>query len=124
MAVDSSQFPCAIKYCALFNHTSVPCDNPEIRTKSEKVFGCVSRSICITNSVPNSGTPREPKSQPSKSSAVMCKASKLANKESTFSSSKRIVFASTPVKSSNIRIMVGSSCPRISSFNKLWSIEW
>lgn len=33
-------------------------------------------------------------------------------------------WASRPVRSSSIRIMVGSSCPRMSSFRRLASMEW
>ena len=38
-------------------------------------------------------------------------------------SSKGTLVGSIPVKSNNIRIIVGSSWPSISSFNKFWSIE-
>ena len=39
-------------------------------------------------------------------------------------SSRGIFWASTPVISSIIRIMVGSSWPSISSFSKFSSMEW
>ena len=39
-------------------------------------------------------------------------------------SSSGTFVGSIPVKSCNIRITVGSSCPSISSFNKFPSIEW
>ncbi len=54
---------CLIKSCALFIHTSVPWERPEILTKSENVFGLVSISICLTKSVPNSGIAKVPTSQ-------------------------------------------------------------
>ena len=44
----------------MFSQTSVPCDSPEILTSSAKVFGIVSINICLTNGVPNSGTPKVP----------------------------------------------------------------
>ena len=50
--------------CALFNHTSVPCESPEIRISSSKVLGFVSTSISRTNLVPNSGTPNVPTFEP------------------------------------------------------------
>ena len=119
IAVEISAFPSSINVCALPSHTSVPWDRPEIRTRSEKHFGFVSFNICITNSVPNSGTPREPISIPPISSGVIPRISVLWNSDITSGSSSGIVVASIPVKSSNRRIIVGSSWPRISSFNKL-----
>ena len=41
----------------MFNHTSVPCDNPDILSNSSNVLGFVSTNIPLTNLVPNSGTP-------------------------------------------------------------------
>ena len=123
-AVDIVAFPERISSCALLSHTSVPWDNPEIRTRSEKFFGFVSRSICMTNSVPNSGMPRLPRSHPISSSGVTFSAEVSANNDNTSWLSREMVFASSPVRSSSIRIIVGSSCPSISSFSRLWSMEW
>ena len=49
--------PCSIKLCAFPNHTSVPCDSPDIRISSSNVVGFVSTNIPLTNFVPNSGIP-------------------------------------------------------------------
>src|SRR5699024_11258285 len=106
--------------CAFPNHTSVPCDKPEIITSSANVFGLVSSNICRTKLVPNSGTPNVPVAQ-SMSSAVTPKGAGLEKIPITSSSSNGIVLGSIPLKSCNIRMTVGSSCPSISSFNKLSS---
>ena len=124
IAVEIVASPFKITVCALLSHTSVPCDNPEILTKSEKVCGLVSISIWITKSVPNSGIPSAPNGQPPISSGLIPSASVLANNDITSLLSRGIFLASNPVMSSNILIIVGSSCPRISSFKRLWSIEW
>ena len=47
--------PCLIISSALPCQTLVPCEIPEIITKSEKVLGLVSSKIPLTNPVPNSG---------------------------------------------------------------------
>ena len=47
-----------ISSCALPIHTPVPWDNPEICSKSANEDGFVSSSICRTNRVPISGTPK------------------------------------------------------------------
>ena len=51
------------KSLALPNHTSVPCDKPDILINSANVVGLVSSSIPSKNDVPNSGTPRVPVGQ-------------------------------------------------------------
>ena len=124
IAVEIVASPCSIKVCALPSQTSVPWDRPEIRIRSENSCGLASITICMANSVPNSGIPRHPSGIPPISSGVTPSADVFLNKDMTASSSSGIVTGSIPVKSCNIRIMVGSSCPRISSFNRLWSIEW
>ena len=124
IAPDSSTIPSLIRSCAFPSHTPVPCDRPEIRTRSEKLFGLASITICIAKSVPNSGTPRQPSFVPPISSGVIPKASVLWNREMTSLSSRGTFLASVPVRSSRWRIILGSSCPNISSFNRLWSIEW
>ena len=124
MAVEMVALPSLMKRWALFSHTSVPWDRPEIRMRSEKDWGLASTTIWITKSVPNSGMPRQPKGQPSISSGLIPRASVFLNRDMTFGSSRGIVLASMPVRSSSMRIMVGSSCPRMSSFSRLWSMEW
>ena len=49
--------PCSINDCAFPNHTSVPCDSPDILINSSNVVGCVSKSIPLANFVPYSGIP-------------------------------------------------------------------
>jgi len=116
-------YPSLIKYCALLSQTSVPCESPDILTKSENVCGWVSTSIWRTNLVPNSGKPYEPTSH-SNSSFVTPRASGDVNKDSTFLSFKGIVLGSNPVISCNILSTVGSSCPSISNLSNLPEIEW
>ena len=124
IAVDRVQYPCEIKYSALSCHTLVPWDRPEIRTRSEKLFGFVCSSMFITKWVPSSGSPRLPSLQPPMSSGLMPSARGDSNRDNTSWSSIRIAAASTSVRSSSIRIMVGSWCPKISSFNRFESILW
>ena len=123
--IASSSFivPSSIKLCALFNHTSVPCDRPEILINSSKVFGLVSTNIPLTNFVPNSGTPKLPTSL-CICSGVTPNAVVELNIDIVSLSSRGTFVGSCPVISNNILIIVGSSCPSISSFNKFWSIEW
>src|SRR5690606_21331605 len=97
-----------ISSCALPNQTSVPCDNPEISTSSEKVVGFVSSSTCLTNLVPNSGIPKVPVLHIICSSVTPSDSVPL-NIFITSESSVGIVLGSIPLKSCNIRIMVGSS---------------
>ena len=119
IAVEMVAFPSSINVCAFPNHTSVPCDRPAIRIRWEKDCGSASINICIAKSVPNSGIPSAPSVQFVNISGVILSALVFLNKDMTDLSSSGIFCASIPVKSSSIRIMVGSSCPRISSFNKL-----
>ena len=129
IAVEIVAFPSWINVCALFSHTSVPCDKPEIRIRSDNVFGFVSTTIWITKSVPNSGIPRHPTGHPPISEGLIPRDPVSAKSCITPGSSKGISVAlngfpvSCSTSSSSILIIVGSSCPRISSFSKLWSIE-
>ena len=115
--------PLTISSRALPSHTSVPCEKPERRTRVLKSFGCVSMSIWRVKRVLNSGMATAPVG-PSRSSF---------SKPSTFDevkmlivsgSSSGIVRAFTPVRSSSIRIIVGSSWPSISSLRRLSSMQW
>ena len=72
--VEMVAVPSSISVCALPSHTSVPCDNPAIRMRSENSFGFVSRSMPMAKSVPNSGIPKAPSGHPSISSGSMPKA--------------------------------------------------
>ena len=102
------QVPLLIKSSAFPNHTSVPCDKPEICNNSEKVVGFVSSSIPLTNFVPNSGTPSVPVFDWI-CSGVTPKISGLEKRDITPGSSGGIVNGSTPDRSCSILIMVGSS---------------
>ena len=115
--------PSCIRVCALFNHTSVPCDNPDILINSSNVVGFVSTNISRTNFVPNSGTPNDPTFE-FICSGVTPNAFVDVNKDIVSLSSNGIVFGSIPVKSCSILITVGSSCPNISNLSKFLSIEW
>ena len=121
IAVEIVAFPSWISVWAFPSHTSVPWDRPAIRTRSEKLCGFVSTSICMAKSVPNSGIPRAPRGQPPISSGVIPSALCILEKRHHFFVIKRNVFyASRSMSvSSSIRIMVGSSCPRISSFRQV-----
>ena len=83
IAVEMVALPLLIRSCALFSHTSVPWDNPEIRIRSESVCGFVSTTIWITKSVPNSGIPRHPTGHPPISSGVIPSADVSWNKDIT-----------------------------------------
>ena len=124
IAVEMVALPSSIRVCAFPSHTSVPWDRPEMRTRSEKLCGLVSTSIWITKSVPNSGIPSEPSGHPPSCSGVTPSASVLTKSDMTSLLSSGMSCALMSVKSSSIRIIVGSSCPRISSFKRLWSMEW
>ena len=115
MASFNLQVPFLMRSCALSSHTFVPCEKPEIRTKSENVWGRESSSMPRTNFVPHSGTAKLATWSPCNCSGVKPIPSVEENKLNVFGSSNGIVLASIPVKSSNIRMMVGSSWPRISS---------
>ena len=119
IAVEMVAFFSCRSVWAFPSHTSVPCDKPAIRTKSEKCCGCVSINMPIAKSVPNSGRPSAPSLQPPISSGFIPSADVSLNNDITSGLSSGISLASIPVKSSSIRIMVGSSWPSMSSFNKL-----
>ena len=87
------------------------------------MVGFVSLSIPLTNFVPDSGIPNVPTSEWI-CSGVTPKASVEEYIDIVALSSSGTFVGSSPVKSYNIRITVGSSCPSISSFNRFWSIEW
>ena len=123
IAVESVAFPLWISDCAFPSHTSVPWDSPDMRTSSDIEVGLVSSSIPITNFVPNSGIPKDPTSIPPFCSGVMPSAFVELKRLMTVGSSSGISTGLRPVRSCSILIMVGSSCPRISSFNRLWSME-
>ena len=125
IAVEIVHLPSSINVWAFPSHTSVPWDKPDMLTRSEILVGFVSTSIWITKSVPSSGSPNEPVGHPSISSDVIPSASGPVNKDITFgsligTSLLTLVF----VNFSRRLIIVGSSCPRISSFNKLASMAW
>ena len=82
--------PCLTYSCALFSHTSVPWESPDILTNSANVLGFVSISICFTNDVPNSGIPDDPVLE-SMSCGVTPSASVPLNRLITFSSSSGIL---------------------------------
>ena len=114
--------PCSINVWAFPSHTSVPCDNPDKRINSSNVVGCVSKSIPLANFVPYSGIPNVPTCE-CICSGVTPSASVELNIDIVSLSSNGTCVGAIPVKSCNIRITVGSSCPSISSFNKFASIE-
>ncbi len=122
MAVEIVAVPDLMSSSALPCQTSVPWERPEIRIRSENSFGFASRRSPMAKSVPNSGIPRVPMSQFQSSSGVTPRASVFMKRLMTFLSSRGIFVASRPVRSSSIRIMVGSSWPRMSSFRRLLSI--
>ncbi len=124
IAVWMVAWPLRIKSFAFPSHTSVPCARPAMRTRSDRYFGWASINICMAKSVPNSGIPSAPSLQPPMSSGVIPRACVFWNRLMTSLESSGNSFGSCPVRSCSMRIMVGSSCPRISSFKRLWSMEW
>ena len=114
--------PPTIKSRALPSHTSVPWEKPDNRTRVLKSWGMVSISIPRVNRVLNSGIATAPVG-PSISS--FSKPSTLDEVKILMvsGSSKGMARAFTPVRSSSILIMVGSSCPSISSFRRLSSMQ-
>ena len=115
--------PLRISSRALPIHTSVPWEKPESRTSVLKSLGWVSMSIWRVNRVLNSGMATAPVG-PRISS--FSKPSTLEDVKMLMvsGSSNGIARALTPVRSSSIRIMVGSSCPSMSSFSRLSSMQW
>ena len=123
MAVWMVAVPSLISFSALPCQTSVPWDSPEMRTRSEKPFGFAWMTMFMAKSVPNSGIPRAPSLQPRMSSGVTFRAEVFWNRLITsLESSGMSLTGSMPVRSCSMRIMVGSWCPRMSSFRRLWSI--
>ena len=118
----SVTIPCSINVWAFPNHTSVPCDSPDKRISSSNVVGFVSKSMPLANLVPYSGIPYVPTCEWI-CSGVTPSASVELNIDIVSLSSSGTSVGAIPVKSCNIRITVGSSCPSISSFSKFPSIE-
>ena len=109
MASFNLQIPSVIRVCALSSHTLVPWEKPEIRTRSEKCCGLESSNMPRTNLVPHSGTAKEATLSPCNCSGVRPIPSVEEKRLNVAGSSKGMVLASIPVRSSNIRIIVGSS---------------
>ncbi|SCJ06247.1 Uncharacterised protein [uncultured Blautia sp.] len=115
--------PLTISSRALPSHTSVPWEKPESRTNVLKSLGWVSTSICRVNRVLNSGIATAPVGP--RISSFSYPSTLLEVKMDMVSGSSRGIWrALTPVRSSIMRTMVGSSCPSISSFRRFASIEW
>ena len=113
----------AISSWAFPNQTSVPWDSPDIFINSANVVGFVSSTSFIVNGVPNSGIPNVPVLH------IICsfvtpKASVDVNIDIVALSSRGTFKISVPDCSWINLNCVGSLWPRISSFNKHWSIEW
>ena len=121
------------KSLALPNHTSVPCERPDILISSANVVGFVSSSIPSKKDVPNSGTPRVPVGQYLTPSLLVKPLRRVFSTPKTSGpvkifivsrSPKSILVTSIPERSCNIFNTVGSSCPSISSFKRSASIAW
>ena len=107
----------------MFTQTSVPCDRPDILTRAAKVVGLVSISICLVNLVPNSGIARDPTGVPI-SSSVTPRALVDVKSDMVSGSSRGMSVILIPVISSSILMMVGPSCPSMSSLRILPLMEW
>ena len=118
-----SQVPFLISSCALPVQTSVPWERPEICNRSEKVFGCASKSIWQTNEVPISGIDSVPVFQ-AMSSSVTPSGSGLVQRRMICGSQTSTSITGIPVKSSKWRYSVGTSWPRISNFKIVSCKEW
>ena len=125
IAVEIVAFPSWISVCAFPSHTSVPWESPAIRIRSEKYFG-----LRINQHLHGKIRTKLRDSQASKftSSDILrldlqcfCAGKQGHDIPSDPAESSRALI---PVRSSSIRIMVGSSCPRISSFSRFASMEW
>ena len=116
--------PDMMRSFALPSHTSVPCENPDRRTRMSKPFGCVSTSIWRVKPVPNSGMPIVPVLPTIGSSSVRPSGAALQKMPMVSGSSSGISRALTPVMSSSMRIMVGSSWPSSSSLRRFASMQW
>ena len=115
--------PETIRSRALPSHTSVPWEKPDRRMRVLNRSGWVSQSIWRVNLVLNSGTATAPVG-PKIGSSSYPRGAELVKMVMVSLSSRGISWALTPVRSSIIRIMVGSSCPSMSSFSRLSSILW
>ena len=99
IAVEIVATPLMMSVCAFPSHTSVPCESPEIRTRSAKQVGFASITICMAKSVPNSGIPSAPSFVPPISSGEMPSADVSLKRLITSGESSGIVFGSIPVRS-------------------------
>ena len=97
-----------IRSRALPSHTSVPCEKPERRMSVSNFVGCVSWSMPRVKPVPNSGMAQEP-TGPRIGSSSKPRTLLEVKMDIVSLSSSGIFCASTPVRSSSMRIMVGSS---------------
>ena len=120
---DTPPVPLMIISLALPSHTSVPWVKPEIRSSISNWVGCVSSSTPRVNLVLNSGTATAPVG-PNTLSFSNPRTLDEVNSDMVSGSSSGISLAFTPVRSSSIRTIVGSSCPSISSLSRLDSMEW
>ncbi len=117
-----SVIPLPIKSCAyptkrLYHETN------QITVSSAKVVGCVVIIYRLKRLVPNSRDSNIPVGCPN-----LFRCPKISVPEKSFitsgSSAQSNALGSIPNKSCNLQIIVGSSCPRISSFNTFSSISW
>ena len=99
MTSEMVQVPFLMRSCAFPSHTSVPWDKPEICSRSEKVFGFASTSICRTKGVPSSGSEKVPVWQ-SMSSGVTPSALGDSNRDITSGSLIETDITGMPVYSS------------------------
>ena len=105
------------------NHTSVPCDSPEILINSAKVVGLVSFTNPTVKGVPNSGIPSVPVSHII--SSLVTPSGFGDRKIPIVSLSSNGTFnISWPDKSWINLNWVGSEWPNISNFKTSWSIAW
>ena len=100
--------PLTIRSRALPIHTSVPWEKPDRRTRVLKSLGWVSTSIWRVNLVLNSGIATAPVG-PKISLFSKPKARLVVNRLMVSGSSKGICRGFTPVRSSSMRTMEGSS---------------
>ena len=115
--------PLTIRSRALPSHTSVPWEKPDRRTRVLKSLGWVSTSMPRVNRVLNSGMATAPVG-PNSSSFSKPRTLEEVKMLMVSGSSRGMARALTPVRSSSIRIMVGSSWPSMSSFSRLSSMQW
>ena len=115
MTSEIVQVPLWISSWALPSHTSVPCDSPEMMSKSEKFFGLDSTIISRTNFVPNSGSPNVATALPMSSGSTPMD---FVEMNSSITSGSFIGRSSTflPENFSIILYLVGTSWPSRSSF--------